>query len=125
MAIISTSKLLYDGGQSAVVQLTGLCDGSSNDTLVTAVDVPIMNFNVETVAIRGLNWDVNGGVVNLYWDCEDPVLIKTLSTIGHDDYTSFGGIQNSAMPQSYSDNVYNVTINAVSGNILLSTIGFD
>ena len=114
MTISTTTQTLYDGERRAVIQGTGLTvNGATpnNLTFDTLVDVSAMTPPAEQVRVQAIEADVGYGVVELYWDAPVPVRFAVLS--GMDvafDYESFGGM---VMPAEGT------------GNILISTLGFD
>ena len=118
MANLTTNQIIYDNNQNAVVVLTGYNDGSANDTLITAVDCQSLTYLPPYLKILEMSWDVNGGVVRLFWDDTDPLQFANLASIGDRNYRFFGGMQN---PLASNNNPRALP----SGNILLSTIGFD
>ena len=118
MANITTNSILYDNNQNTTVLITGLNDGSPNDTLLTVVDLSTLTYLPPFVAIRWMDWDVNGGVVKLFWDEADPYQFETLASIGNRDYTFISGLQNPGRNPLFGNSGGN-------GNILLSTVGFD
>ena len=118
MTNITTSQVLYDGNQNLNMLITGLNDGSANDTLLPVVDLSTVNYLPPFVKILRMDWDVNGGVVKLFWDAPDPVQFDTLASIGNRDYRYTGGLQNPSRDNAFPNSGGN-------GNILLSTVGFD
>ena len=118
MANITTSQVLYDGNQNVNMLITGLSDGSGNDILLPVVDLSTLNYLPPFVKILRMDWDVNGGVVKLFWDDADPVQFDTLASIGNRDYRYTGGLQNPGHNNDFPNSGGN-------GNILLSTVGFD
>lgn len=112
MAITPTVTVLYDGIKNCTVQLTGLSDGGNGETLVKKVDVKELNPPCRFLAIRKIHYDVGGGVVQLYWEAEDPVLIDDFISVAEEDFRTIGGYQNTAGPSA-------------TGNILLTSLGFD
>ena len=118
MANITTNTIVYDNNQNLQVLLTGYSDGSPNDTLLVAVDLSQVTYTPPFVAIRKMDWDVNGGVVKLYWDAPDPVQFETLASIGNRNYNYVGGLKNPTKNSEFPNLGSN-------GNILLSTVGFD
>ncbi len=117
MANATTVTVVYDGVQNCikdcVVQFTGVNDGGTGETLVTKVDVKALNPPCSKLAIQKMHYDVGSGLVQLFWDADDPVLIDNLPTgPAEEDFTWSGGIQNSGGPSA-------------TGNILLSSSSMD
>ena len=112
MANTSQVTVIYDGIKNSVVQFTGLNDGGTGETLVKKVDVKELSPPCYRLSIERLHYDIGGGVVQLYWEADDPVLIDNLSSVVDEDFSLSGGIQNSGGPSA-------------TGNILLSTLGME
>lgn len=112
MPMQTTSQILYDGEKNAVMQFTGVHDGSGGETLVTKVDVAELNPVPDTVKITEIEYEVSGGIVRMYWDADDPVEFLDLASVGEFEYCDIGGLVNAGAAGR-------------TGNILFSTIGFD
>ncbi len=113
MANQTAVTVIYDGIKNCIVQLTGVNDGGTGENLVTKVDVKALTPPCAKLAITKMHYDVSIGLVQLFWDADDPVLIDNLPTgPGEEDFTASGGIQNSGGPSA-------------TGNILLSTSGME
>lgn len=114
MAITTTSQVLHDGPKNVVMQLTGSSDGAGGqETGVVKVDVSEFDPPCRTVSVRRVAYDVNGGVVKLLWDDDSaPVEFLSLSQTGVFDYRLNGGL-------------WNARDAGESGDILLSTVGFE
>ena len=93
MAMETTSQILFDGGKSAVVQLTGYsADGSGEDKAVK-VEVKTLTPPCSKVALTKIDYNVNGGAIKLSWtglSGDDDFLILTGQ--GCLDYEKFGGM---------------------------------
>lgn len=113
MPMQTSSRILYDGVRNAIVQFTGVSDGSV-ETLEKKVDLSLLGNSVRRVKIMCIQYEVSGGLVRLYWEAADPVTILDLATVGEFDYSRSNGLLNDAGDSA-----------DVTGNILLSTIGFD
>jgi hypothetical protein len=112
MAIAVTSHILHDGRRNAVIQFTGVSDGSGQETGVVKVDVSELNPPPVTVKIKRIEYDVNGGDVKLSWDADVDVDFAVLSGQNCLDYCNMGGMVNSAEMGK-------------TGDINLSTLGFE
>lgn len=106
-----TSQILHDGARNCHVLLTGRADGGIDETHVVKVDLAALQPAPTRVKVCAIAYDVQGGVVELAWQADDPVAFAQLE--GHDEiaFPETGGIWNNAA-------------NNVTGNILLSTRGF-
>lgn len=113
MAVSATVQLLELGPRNVVYQLTGLGDGAGQETNVVKVNVanlqtpPPKNMRVERIS--GI---VDYGVVELFWDAAVPVRWAVLSGQFNLDFNRFGGLPNNAG-------------SGKTGNVLLSTLGFE
>jgi hypothetical protein len=111
----TTSRVVLDGPRRVTMHFTGIGDGSGiQETNVVKVNVAGLNPpGGARTKVRAIKYDVTGvGVVVLSWDGASPTPFLTLSgSADHVDYSDFGGL--------HDDNP-NPT-----GNILLSTLGFD
>ncbi len=113
MANATTVTVIYDGIKDCVVQMTGLNDGGPGESLVKKIDVKDLNPPCSKLAIRRMHYDIGSGLVQLYWEADDPVLIDNLVTgPAEEDFSWSGGVQNSGGPSA-------------TGNILLSAVGMD
>lgn len=114
MAITTTIQKLYDGPRKATIQATGLTiDGplSNNLTLATLVDLALLAPVPAQVRVDHIEGEVGYGVVQLFWAALTPIRFAVLS--GSRillDYANIGGL---IMPVGGT------------GNILVSTLGFD
>lgn len=113
MAIQSTTQVIYDGVRNAKVQLTGICDGTGGDeAAVIKVDVSSLIPVGGRIKIKELTYDVAYGAVKLSWEAAPPVDFLVLNGFGKFDYRKMDGLPNLAD-------------SSATGNILLTTIGFD
>ena len=114
MTISTTTQTLYDGERRAVIQGTGLTvNGATpnNLTLDTLVDISTLTPKASEVRVEKIEGDIGYGVVEIYWAAPVPVRFAVLSGSKVTfDYDSFGGMR---MPDDGT------------GDILISTIGFD
>lgn len=112
MAITATSAILQDGRRNAVVQLTGISDGSGQEIGEVKVDMSDLNPSPKSVKVNRIQYDVNGGDVKLSWDGDVDIDFAVLTGRNTLDYCKINGMVNSADDPK-------------SGNILLSTLGFE
>lgn len=113
MADTVTSKILYDGAQYYILQITCLSDGTG-ESAVTKVDISTLKASDGTTCTRttivGLVWDIGGfSSIRLYWDRTAAVTIARMSGAMGLDYGSWGGIGDSTT--------------GATGNILLTSTG--
>lgn len=111
MAIAVTSAVLHDGKRNAVMQFTGVSDGSGQEVGAVKVDVSELNPPPVTVKVKRIEYDVNGGDVKLSWDADEDIDFAVLSGQNVLDYCNINGMVNSAN-------------SGKTGDILLSTLGF-
>lgn len=118
MAIVATSQVLHDGVRNVVVQLNGYANadsGSNNESAVTKVDVSeFIPAGDRQLKVKKITANINGGAVQLFWDAVDPIPLAYLTDLADIDYSFVGGMDNPGTQES-----------STSGDILLSTIGFD
>lgn len=121
MPMQATSQLLYDGTRNTVMQFTGLCDGTGGETNEVKVRASDLNpsGSVQT-HIHRVDYAVNGGVVVMAWNSNDPQTFLVLEGFGSFDYDDIGGAKNPATPApgDFPDA-------SANGDILFSTLGFD
>lgn len=111
------SQVLLDGARNFVIRLSAVQDGSGIQlTNVKIVDVTLMkppagpHLKIEHIGFRVL-----GGIVQLGWESLDPVNpvpFSELQLADSLDWRRFGGQSTLNVPNA-------------TGNILLSTLGFD
>lgn len=108
----TTSQILYDGVGNVTMHFTGLSEGD-NETLALKVDCSVLQPPCRSVKIMDMEYEISGGLVELFWDALDPVKFQELAKHGTFEHYRINGR-------------VNPTMNAGgTGNILLSTIGFD
>ena len=108
----TTKQTLYDGKRNTVMQFTGMSEGD-NETLVLKVDTSLLLPVPATLKITNIQYEVVGGIVRLFWDHSiSPVPFLDLASVNEINYEDIGGMVNSAGA-------------GATGNILLSTLGFD
>lgn len=112
MANQTTQQVLYDGPRNLVMQFTGICDGQGDESAVVKVHMADLERTPKSVKIMGIEYDVNGGVVQLLWAADSPVPFAILSDFNDLDYTQMGGLTNAGG-------------DTANGDILLSTLGFE
>lgn len=114
MAFQTTNQILQDGARRVVVQIGGVCDGgaSGDEKLEKKVDASALSPAPRNLKFNRIDYNVSGGIVRLLRDADDPVTICDLSGTGFYDYESIRGLPSNADASE-------------TGNILLSTIGFD
>lgn len=104
MAITTTTDIVHDGAVNLVVNLTGVSDGTGNETDVVKVAYG------KGIKVRVLTADVSGGLVTLKYKGTVPQIIGQLSGGTHEmDFVRSGGLIN----RTDGD-----------GSITLSTSGF-
>ncbi len=112
MTISTTVQTLHEGPRNLVMQLTGVSDGSGNESQVNKVDVSSLTPAASSISVRKISGNVAGGIVELYWDALTPVKFAELSHSVDLDYTKISGLKNNAG-------------GGKTGDILLSTVGFE
>lgn len=117
MISVST-QLLYDSNRNAVVQLTGYSSslgGDSQETNVIKVKASdLLPSSNRQLKIMKVTFSVGGGGVELKWAGDDPQPFLFLQGVGKFNYRLIKGASN---PGSQD--------NTISGDISLSTFGFD
>jgi hypothetical protein len=111
MTIQTTCRVVHDGERNLIMQLNGIADGLDQET--NAVKVRASDFNCKTVKILSVTSTVAKGKVKLTWDSM-PTPTDFLYLEGSGDEFCYGdrGLTNDAA-------------DLASGNILLSTSGFE
>ena len=112
MAIAVTTQTFHDGSRNLAMQLTGVSDGSGNESQVLKVDVSSLTPAASAVNVRKITGTVTAGIVELYWDALTPVKFVELEGDIDLDYEKFNGLQNNGG-------------GGRTGDILLSTVGFE
>lgn len=118
----TTSQVLFDGVRNCVMQFTGLCDGTGVETNEVKVRASDLNpsGSIQT-HIRRVDYSVNGGVLRILWNSNDPQTFLDLEGQGFFDYDRIGGAKNPGIPP---DSVSPADASA-NGDILFTTLGFD
>lgn len=111
MTIQTTQQTLHNGARNAVIQATGVSDGSGSENHVVKVDVS--DLGASAVSVRKISYNIGYGLVGLSWDALTPVDFAMLPD-GHGelDYRSIGGLKNGGGA-------------GATGDILLTTTGFE
>lgn len=111
MAIQTTQQTLHNGARNAVVQVTGISDGSGNENHVVKVDISALG--ARAASVRKITYNIGYGVVKLSWDALTPVDFAMLPDgYGEIDYGRIGGLKNGGG-------------GGATGDILLTTTGFE
>ena len=110
--ITTTVLKLHDGERNVVMQFSGVSDGEGNEVNERKVDVSSLTPPCSSVSIRKMMYEVSGGIVELKWDADDPVVFDRLAKTGIVDYSRIGAVINGGGPSA-------------TGDILISTLGFD
>lgn len=111
--MITTSQVLYDGQGNVTMQFTGLSEGD-NETLVTKVDVSALTPVPVSTKIMDVEYDVSGGLLQIFWDALDPVKFLELAGNSKICYERENGAVNKAKD-----------LPGFTGDIKISTVGFD
>ena len=112
MTITTTSQIVHQGPRNLVMHLTGICDGTGEENKVVKINVATLVPRCDEVKIMRIEGNVAYGVVELFWDALVPVKCLELSDNIDFDYTRSGGLGNNAG-------------GGKTGNLLLSTVGFE
>lgn len=112
MAVSATSQKLEFGARNIAFQLTGLGDGQGQETLVPKVIASQFLPLSKSPRLERISGVTDYGVVELFWDALVPVRFMVLSGQFNLDYCRIGGLINPQPP-------------GFTGNILLSTLGFE
>lgn len=112
--MITTSQILYEGRLNLVMLFTGISDGSDQETLSVKVRAADLNPPPKSLKIMNIYHGVTNGTIKLMWgnNSYDPVPFLTASFPDSVDFKNIGGMVAGAGSEA-------------SGNILLSTQGFD
>ena len=111
MAVQVTSQVLHDGARNLIMQLSGFCDGFGGEDKAVKVDMAELAPVPRRVTLWNVEFEIIGGLVELYWDANDPEMFLQLGSVGEYNYARHGGLPNRA--------------DTTTGNVLLSTPGFD
>ncbi len=109
----TTSQILYDGVGNVTMQFTGLSEGD-NEALALKVDVSELQPPCRSVKIMCIEYEVVGGLLELFWDALDPVKFLELASVGSFNYERENGMVNKFMSNPDA-----------TGDIKFSTQGFD
>lgn len=112
--ITTTVTVLHDGERNVSMLFSGVSDGVGQETNVAKVDVTAFTPPCKRVSITSVFYEVSGGLVVLAWEATDPIPFDQLAFGGERDYRRFNGV---TVPVDVGG--------GVTGNIVLSTIGFD
>lgn len=120
--MIVNTRVLYDGPRNFVVRRSGRQDASGLQEVLSPVwDVAAMRPPAgPALAIERIQFTVLGGIVTLFWDTGDPasaVEFLDLQLAETLDLKRWGGMRASA-------NTVGASV-VPTGNVLLSTFGFD
>lgn len=107
----TTSTVVYEGGRRMTMKFTGVSDGD-NETRVKKVDVAAMTPRPTSVKIKACQYEVSGGILQMLWDADEPVVFENVAITGDHDYEMVGGLANGGGPTA-------------TGSILFSTMGMD
>lgn len=113
MAVITTTQTLHDGVRNLAMQFTGRSDAAGQENKVVKVDVGSLTPPCAVVKVLSAQYEVSGGILQLYWDEDDPKVFLELAGANVMDYGRINGLVNGADPTTRT------------GNILFSTVGFD
>lgn len=111
MAVAAQTQVLYDGVRNLVMQLSGVSDGT-NENNVIKIDMKTLVPKAKRVSILCVTYDVPVGLVRLQWAADQPIQLLDCCGWNTIDYESIGGVTSSG-----GDNA--------TGNLLLSTLGFE
>lgn len=113
MGMITTSQVLYDGITNVVMQFTGISDGAGDqETNLVKVRVSDMNPVPKNLKVTRVDYSVVNGTIKLAWEADDPVPFLVANFSEDISYKNIGGMINTGG-------------DTATGNILLSTEGFD
>ena len=123
MADAVTTTTIQDGNRIAVIQLTNTSDGNG-ESAVTKVDVSALapnsaNGQVCTgVKLGRIVYSTFGMSVKLLWDATTDTICWDLNSdyTTDEDFTGFGGIQNTAAASGKTGDIKLTTTGASSGD---------
>ena len=123
MADAVTTTTIQDGNRIAVVQLTNTSDGNG-ESAVTKIDVSALapnsaNGQVCTgVKLARIVYSTFGMSVKLLWDATTDTICWDLNSdyTTDEDFTDFGGIQNTAAASGKTGDIKLTTTGASSGD---------
>lgn len=107
----TTQQTLHNGARNAVIQVTGMGDGSGNENRV--VKVHLADLKAKAISVRKIVYSIGYGLVKLSWDALTPVDFALLpNEYGEIDYSNISGLKNGGG-------------GGATGDILLTTVGFE
>ena len=123
MADAVTSTTIQDGNRIAVIQLTNTSDGTG-ESAVTKVDVSALASNSANgqvctgVKLGRIVYSTFGMSVKLLWDATTDTICWDLNSdyTTDEDFTGFGGIQNTAAASGKTGDIKLTTNGASSGD---------
>ena len=123
MADAVTSTTIVDNDKRLVVQLTNLSD-STGESAVTKVDVSALSTRADGTACSGVKINkiyhsvVGFTQVQLLWNATTNTIAIALAqdSNGHMDFSSFGGIQNTAAASGKTGDIKLTTVGAASND---------
>ena len=111
MAVTATQQIVYDGLRNCTVHITGIGDGTGNETAELKVDASELTPPCARLRVDRIVYDVSYGVVKLSWDGTPDVDFAVLDGQGCFDFRPAGGL--------------NIVDETTNGDILLTTLGFE
>ena len=123
MADAVTSTTIQDGNRIAVIQLTNTSDGTG-ESAVTKVDVSALAANTANgqactgVKLGRIVYSTFGMSVKLLWNATTNTICWDLNSdyTTDEDFTGFGGIQNTAAASGKTGDIKLTTTGASSGD---------
>lgn len=123
MADAVTSTTIQDGNRIAVIQLTNTSDGTG-ESAVTKVDVSALSANTANgqactgVKLGRIVYSTFGMSVKLLWHATTNTICWDLNSdyTTDEDFTGFGGIQNTAAASGKTGDIKLTTTGASSGD---------
>ena len=122
MADAVTSTTIVDGERLAVIQLTNTSDGTG-ESAVTKVDVSALSSSSNGQACTGVKlgkivYSTFGMSVKLLWHATTNTICWDLNSdyTTDEDFTGFGGIQNTAAASGKTGDIKLTTTGASSGD---------
>jgi len=123
MADAVTSTTIQDGNRIAVIQLTNTSDGTG-ESAVTKVDVSALATNTANgqactgVKLGRIVYSTFGMSVKLLWDATTDTICWDLNSdyTTDEDFTEFGGIQNTAAASGKTGDIALTTTGHTSGD---------
>ena len=123
MADAVTSTTIQDGNRIAVIQLTNTSDGTG-ESAVTKVDVSALSANTDNgqactgVKLGKIVYSTFGMSVKLLWVADTNTICWDLNAdyTTDEDFTEFGGIQNTAAASGKTGDIALTTTGHTSGD---------